>query len=407
LTAHSYVNNHDNFEYDANRIYKTMVYIIGFFFLTSLLTVFKAPAKPLWYASIAATEWGHVLAVLCILLAVLYWRLPHRWNSPFWLALVAAALYLRPLASALALARRLPDEMTARFGPQAPQATPLAPGRLQPLDGVDLFRGIPSPAVRMTSHVYATVHGQDLLLDLYHPELERRGKGWPVVVVIHGGSWKSGDRTGMPALNRYLAARGYGVASIDYRLAPGALFPAQRDDVFAALAYLKAHAVQWQLNPDEFVLIGRSAGVQIALSAAYAEKDAAIKGVVAFYSPNDLIWGYDHPTNPLVMNSREVLEMYLGGSPLKVPRIYEEASPVFHVNNKTPPTLMIHGLRDVLVSDHHEDLLSKRLAEAGRPYYYLRLPWATHGCDANFSGPSGQLSTYAIERFLAAVLVKN
>jgi len=67
---------------------------------------------------------------------------------------------------------------------------------------------------------------------------------------------------------------------------------------------------------------------------------------------------------------------------------------------------MIHGARDELVSPQHEDRLSKRLTEAGRPYFYLRLPWATHGCDANFIGPCGQLSTYAIERFLASLLVQ-
>jgi acetyl esterase/lipase len=66
--------------------------------------------------------------------------------------------------------------------------------------------------------------------------------------------------------------------------------------------------------------------------------------------------------------------------------------------------LVIHGVRDELVWVVHSDRLSQRLSAAGRPYLYLRLPWATHGCDANFQGPSGQLSLYAIERFLAAVL---
>ncbi len=104
------------------------------------------------------------------------------------------------------------------------------------------------------------------------------------------------------------------------------------------------------------------------------------------------------------MNSCKVIETYLGGAPSQRAAAYEASSPLRFVNKKSPPTLMIHGDRDELVSELHDERLSRDLSGAGRPYVYLRMPWATHGCDANFSGPCGQLSTYAIERFLAAVL---
>ena len=65
--------------------------------------------------------------------------------------------------------------------------------------------------------------------------------------------------------------------------------------------------------------------------------------------------------------------------------------------------LLIHGGRDNLVSPVQSERLAARLAAAGCRYFFLRLPWAMHGCDVNFSGPSGQISTYAVERFLAAV----
>ena len=68
---------------------------------------------------------------------------------------------------------------------------------------------------------------------------------------------------------------------------------------------------------------------------------------------------------------------------------------------------MIHGGRDELVWAQHDERLSKRLTEMGAPFSIYALPWATHGCDANFSGPCGQLSTYAIERFLASVMRKG
>ncbi|MFB3114637.1 MAG: alpha/beta hydrolase, partial [Nitrospirales bacterium] len=70
----------------------------------------------------------------------------------------------------------------------------------------------------------------------------------------------------------------------------------------------------------------------------------------------------------------------------------------------SPPTLLIHGERDELVSPAQSDRLSRHLSQRGVPHVYLRFPWATHGCDANFNGPCGQISTFAIERFLAAVM---
>jgi acetyl esterase/lipase len=73
------------------------------------------------------------------------------------------------------------------------------------------------------------------------------------------------------------------------------------------------------------------------------------------------------------------------------------------VNSTTPPTLLIHGGRDELIGEEQSERLAVRLAAYGRQQFLLALPWATHGCDINFSGPCGQLSTYAIERFIAAV----
>jgi acetyl esterase/lipase len=369
-----------------------------FLFLISLLTVFSAPAKPLWYVAIAVTEWGHYLAIGSLVLMVL----SRRSRAASGLALASALLFLSPLVRAWFLARQLPAQLETRFGAVTPREGFHAPARARPLNFLNLFTGVPSPSVRVTTRIYATVQGQALSLDLYQPL--RFDQSLPGVIVIHGGSWQSGGRGELSGLNRYLAARGYLVASIDYRLVPGAVFPAQREDVFTAIAYLKAHAAEIGLNKDQLVLLGRSAGGQIALSAAYAQKDIAIKGVIAFYAPSDLVWGYANPSNPLIMDSCKVLSTYFGGTPAQISGAYEAASPGRCVDKKTPPTLLIHGSRDELVSPLHEERLIPRLQEAGVKFFYLHLPWATHGGDANFSGPSGQLSTYVIERFLAAVM---
>src|ERR1019366_1874596 len=158
--------------------------------------------------------------------------------------------------------------------------------RPMPLALTQLFTGTHSPDVRVTKMQYASVEGQALWLDLYQPL--RIDHPLPGIVVVHGGSWQNGDRGEFPALNRYLAARGNIVASIDYRLAPAAVFPAQREDLFSAIAYLKHHAQTIGLDPARLVILGRSAGGQIALSAAYGQQIPGLKGVIVFYAPNDL-----------------------------------------------------------------------------------------------------------------------
>jgi acetyl esterase/lipase len=65
--------------------------------------------------------------------------------------------------------------------------------------------------------------------------------------------------------------------------------------------------------------------------------------------------------------------------------------------------LLLHGGRDELVSSYQSSRLTERLAEAGVPHLNVRLPWATHGFDFIFRGPGGQISTYAVEYFLARV----
>jgi acetyl esterase/lipase len=249
--------------------------------------------------------------------------------------------------------------------------------------------------------VYAERDGQPLKLDLYRP-LQARGPV-PGVLVIHGGSWQGGDQTQLAALNSYLAARGYLVAAITYRLAPAHPFPAAYNDVRDALAFLRANAPDLGLDPSRLALLGRSAGGQLALLAAY-RADPPVRGVVSFYGPTDLRWGYANPGNSLVIDSQGTLRAYLGGNPDEVGAQYDAAAPIGFVGPHSPPTLLIHGARDELVSVRHAEFLAERLRANNRPHLLLRLPWATHGCDYNWSGPSAQLSTYAIERFLAAVM---
>ncbi len=374
---------------------------LGFLsFLFSLLAVFRAFANPLWILALGITEWPHWAALIC----TLPWWLHRPTTKGEILGLLFSAmavlLCVSPLWRMQPVIKTLPDGLRAAFGPAQPRANAGAPYRRSPFSWTDLFRGITSPAVRVDTFPFASFP-EPLSLDLYRPF--QANEAYPLVIVIHGGSWKSGTRKEFTPLNEYLAARGYAVASIDYRLAPNTAFPGQRQDVNAAIHFLTEHAKDLGVDPSRIVLLGRSAGGQIALWSAYQGSTDVIRGVISVYAPADMEFAYSKPGNPLVINSRQILEDYMGGPPSRFPDGYRRASAVVAAGAASPPTLLIHGLRDELVWPNHAFHLSARLKELGRPYYFLALPWATHGCDYHFDGPSGQIMTYAIEQFLAVV----
>ena len=365
--------------------------------LCSLLVLVSAPTAWLWVVAIVIAEWGHFAALLGIALAVVaaLWG-GRSSNITAAVALLAAALCALPAVRAAMIAQSLPARCTEAFG--------AAQGRAgDPFSVVALFSGLPTADVEVTEHGYAHKGRKELKLDLYRAG-QTAGAATPLIVMVHGGSWSGGNKNELPDINRYLARQGFAVASINYRHAPKRPFPAAVDDVFRAIEFLRRNAAELRLDASHIVLIGRSAGGQIALSAAYAGRDPAIRGVVSFYGPTDVVLGYNHPSRRGVLDSQHALEQYLGGSPAEQPDRYAVASPVNHVSAGTPPTLLIHGALDPIVWPEHSELLAEKLADHKVPHLYLQLPWATHGCEANLSGPSGQLSMYAVEHFLATIL---
>ncbi|MEO7913223.1 MAG: alpha/beta hydrolase [Roseiflexaceae bacterium] len=369
------------------------------------LAMIEARSWPMVVLTLGVSEWGHVLAALALTPLLPGWRRTRVGRVGAAFGLLGAAFALVSLLRAARLARQLPELVAAAFGAARPRAAPHAPARPMPLVARDLLLGVPSPRVRHRRIPYATNAGQALDLDLHRSAVPATPA--PCIVVIHGGSWANGDSTQLPGLNSYLAARGYAVAAINYRLAPTHRFPAARDDVLTAIEYLKNHAQELGIDPRRFVLLGRSAGAQLALLVAYTANDPAIRGVVDFYGPADLVYGYEHPARKRVLDSVGVIERFLGGSPTSAPETYAAASPIDQIGPDCPPTLLIHGGRDTLVAPIQSDRLAGRLAQARIQHMLLHLPWAEHGCDVNFSGPSGQISTYAIERFLAAVMTND
>lgn len=374
-----------------------LVFII-LFFLASLLTVVDAPAYYLWLLAIGATEFPLIFGGITLALIVSgYWVKKFQMAGTI-IGVLALLLFFSPVARAYWVGAQVKPDMVAAFGngsimPRFPKQHPFSFWRM-----FSTTKDLPYKTVD-----YVNYPGLSLSLDFYQSQIP--GKK-PCIVVVHGGSWNLGDSRQLPELNSYLARAGYNVASINYRMAPKYTNPAPVQDVDAALAYLHTHAEEFKIDTNNFVLLGRSAGAQIALLAAYTLHDKGIAGVVDFYGPADMVWGYSLPANPWVMDSRGVMEMYLGGTYKQVPENYVASSPVEFVDKRSVPTLIIHGGHDVLVAYDHSRRLSEKLQKNGIKNYWLKLPWATHGFDFNFTGPGGQLSTFAVETFLNTVTRK-
>jgi acetyl esterase/lipase len=355
----------------------------------SLLAIFRAPTRLLWRVSVGVTELGHYLAFICLGAAVVFARFPTPGKAAAIISVIAAMVSFTPVIRATRAARTLQQQLREAFGNAALQRPVLIYRKM--------FSGVTLPEPKTESFKYSSVEGEDLALDFYHAQGTTPA---PLVIAIHGGSWRGGNNQSFIGMDRYLAGRGFAVADIIYRLAPKWTFPAPIEDVRAALVFLQNRAGWLGIDPNQIVLLGRSAGGQIALTAAYTAMNPAIRGVISFYGPTDMHWDWDHPGNPAVIDTPTNLSDYLGGRPSEVPSAYDAASPIRLVTSSAPPTLLLHGGRDELVSAGESARLSKRLTETGVRNLNVALPWATHGFDYIVRGPGGQISAYAIDYFL-------
>jgi acetyl esterase/lipase len=237
---------------------------------------------------------------------------------------------------------------------------------------------------------YETVGKQKLYLDIAVP---KEGGPYPCVVVLHGGAWMLGSRKNLstgtrtnPSTIERLAARGYVVATVGYRLAPKSPFPAQIEDARAAVRFLRAHAKEYRIDPDRFAAAGFSAGGHLALLLGLANKvsdwkaggnldqSSRVQCVVDFFGPTDL---------SLYAGSPGIVDSYLvpvfGKACKTDPEVFKKASPITYASKDAPPVLMVHGTLDVIVPIIHSEHLLKKLKDAGATAELITVPGAGHG----------------------------
>ncbi len=240
---------------------------------------------------------------------------------------------------------------------------------------------VAAPAqITFPSLVYATVQvsgaPHDLLLDLIVPT----GPGpWPVLVWVHGGGWSGGSRLPIPTAATRQVARGYAVASIDYRLTGVAIWPAQIHDCKAAIRFLRANAATWGLDPDRIAAMGSSAGGHLVAAlatmgdvttvssgaftvdlegtvGAHAGTSSRVQCAIDQFGPMNMLLANDLPTfDHDAVNSPE--SRLVGGALQANPEKWATVDPISFLSPDDPPILAMHGTNDTSVPFHQSELL--------------------------------------------------
>jgi acetyl esterase/lipase len=241
---------------------------------------------------------------------------------------------------------------------------------------------IPPDIEELKNIEYKNVNGKSLQLDLYKPAILKNPA--PLLVFIHGGSWKSGKRSDYLVYLVDFAKRGFVTATVSYRLLNDGPYPACAEDIRDAVGWFFRNSEQYGYDTSRIALIGGSAGAHLATLTGYGWKNPGeaadstnnvhkIKALVDIYGPADL-------TTEYARNHSLITEL-IGNTYKESPGLYAEASPVSYLDKNDPPTLILHGTSDRLVPVSQSDNLKSALDSLGVPCVYYRIPLWPHTMD--------------------------
>ena len=214
---------------------------------------------------------------------------------------------------------------------------------------------------------YREIDRDTLEADVYAPA---GGPPAPILICAHGGGWKGGLRRSYRYIGPFLAAHGYVVLAIDYRLVQGGKnrYPAAVDDVRTALAYAREHAADLNGDASRIALMGDSAGGHLAALIALTQPQD-VRALVGIFGVYDLAaqWQFDLAERP----HDNITAAFLGTSLVDDRRLYFDASPLSYATtaNNAVAVLLAWGTHDDIVSPKQSERFLRALKQAG---FYVR-----------------------------------
>jgi acetyl esterase/lipase len=237
---------------------------------------------------------------------------------------------------------------------------------------------------------YAGTDNPRQRLDVLLPKDAQPERPLPVVVFIHGGGWRGGDkRGGLNRLAPLVASGQYAGVSVGYRLTDEASWPAQIYDCKAAIRWIRTNAAKYGFDPQRIGVMGTSAGGHLVAMLGtsggvkelegdlgpHRDADSRVQCVVDFFGPADLLTMGSNTT--AAPNSPVAL--LIGGSLQEKADVARQASPVTYVTPDDPPFLMIHGTEDRTVPYAQSEKLHAALLKAGVSSILLKVEGGGHG----------------------------
>jgi len=235
------------------------------------------------------------------------------------------------------------------------------------------------PEQTLTDVSYGTDAAQRM--DVYLPA-GRTTTTTKAIVIVHGGAWIEGDKIDMnpflPVIKQRMPE--YAIFNINYRLAalPSTnIFPAQENDMKAVMTFILGKVADYKFNTDKLVLLGASAGGQIALLQAYKQTSPKIKAVVSLFGPTDMAALYNsYPAGSL---NQLGIQLLMSGTPASNAALYQSSSPINFVTAQAPPTLLLHGTADPIVPIAQSTALKTKLEASGVEVKMVTYTNAGHG----------------------------
>ncbi|OYP34176.1 calcium sensor EFh [Rhodopirellula sp. MGV] len=257
---------------------------------------------------------------------------------------------------------------------------------------------VPSDVIVQRDVVFGTGGGRDLKMHLVLPKDSTTPR--PAYVWIHGGGWMGGTKDGGVAKVTPMVRKGFVGATIEYRLTGEAPFPAQIEDCKCAIRYLRAHAKDYNIDPDRIAVGGSSAGGHLVAllgtsgdakdlegSGGWQDQSSKVQAVVDFFGPTDFqlfvtARGYENHNRDGSPESR----LLGGGEVLSNPDGIKRVNPITYIDKDDPPFLIIHGTKDGTVPPNQSEALHEALDKVGVQNQLHLIDGAGHGGSA-FSAP--------------------